>query len=155
VWTRLEGAVRRQASDVRVDIAIFKAIVTLAALASAWLIWTILGDVAPRLQLTATLLYLWNPAVLVELAGEGHNDALIVCCVLLSLLLWIRRRHFSSGLAIGIALLIKIAAPFVAPLELLHAWRSGQLRGALAARLAAAGAVVLGLAAIAYAPFWI
>ncbi len=54
------------------------------------LVWYLLGRFAPgggshRARLTAFAMFAWNPLVLFEIAGNAHNDALMVTFLLLSL----------------------------------------------------------------------
>src|SRR5207249_5165710 len=86
---------------------------------------------------------------------EGHNDAVMVFCVLLSLYFWVRGRFGESVLAAGVGALVKIVAPLFAPLELAYAWRTRQSRKRIVRALAVGGATVAAIACIAYAPLWV
>src|SRR5260221_8941122 len=85
LWTQFEAAVGRIATGIPGQVLSIKLLVVAFSVGSAAMIWLILGIVAPRSQLAGTLIYLWNPVVIVELAGEGHNDAAMLFFVLLSL----------------------------------------------------------------------
>lgn len=155
LWTGLEGAVGRMAPDVPAGVRLIKILVTLFSLGSAAMIWLILGRVAPRSQLPGTLLYLWNPVVLVEFAGEGHNDALMIFFMLLSLFLSIRAREGLSVVAASLVGLVKIIGVMIVPLELVYAWRTRSDRGKLAAGLLLGACAAAALAVIVFAPVWI
>src|SRR5262249_14672797 len=91
LWTRIEVAIAALShGDVFTGMLLFKAVAVTASLASAALIWAVLGRLCPRLQLFGTLAYLWNPLVLMEFAGEGHNDAVMIFFVLAALLACVR-----------------------------------------------------------------
>ena len=69
-----------------------------------------------RMSLLA--IYAWNPLVVVESAGSGHNDSLAVVAVLAALLLIIRRRSVLSTLALAAAVLAKLFPVLLFPLWL-------------------------------------
>ncbi|HEV2580984.1 MAG TPA: hypothetical protein VGT44_09035 [Ktedonobacteraceae bacterium] len=70
---------------------LMRAIELLAHLANTVLIWTILTSIAPLQRLASTLLYAWNPLVLLELVGNAHYDGLVICLLLFSICLYLRR----------------------------------------------------------------
>jgi hypothetical protein len=151
LWTWIESGVTRVGTSVGVHVRIAKAVVVIGSLAAAWLIWLILGSVAPRRQLDGTLLYLWNPVVIVEFGGDGHNDALAAAGVLLALLLTVSARPGSSLVALGSSALVKITSLAVLPPQAVLWWRQ---RGRSVLPLAVASVVLAAAAAILYAPFW-
>src|SRR5262249_6636217 len=119
--------------------------------------WLILGRVSPQHQLLGTILYIWNPVVLVEFAGEGHNDPLAIFFLLLSIYLCIRRKIGEGVIATGIGALIKIVGVVFVPVEAVYVWRTrtadGRRRILEAAALGAAA--VAAIAIVAYAPLWV
>jgi Glycosyltransferase family 87 len=85
----------------------------------------------------AALAYAWNPLVLVEYAGMGHNDPTALLPLALAFA-WRDKRPTASALAFAAAVLTKLA-PLLALPFLLRAWP-------WRARLAAAAVLVPGLA---------
>ncbi len=112
----------------------------------------------------ALLFYAWNPLLLVEFGGNGHNDAVMLTFVLLAFWLHLLGRWRLAALALGLATLVKLVAILFLPgyLWLLlwegyraaggrHAVRrfaNGVWRGAQAIAIVVAAWVVL------YIPFW-
>jgi hypothetical protein len=86
------------------------------------------------------VLYAWHPLAIVEIAGSGHPDALLVVLTLASLLLWDRGRRLGTGVALGAAALTKFVPVLLAPLMFRR----------LGARFAAA---LLATAAALYLPY--
>jgi alpha-1,6-mannosyltransferase len=87
-------------------------------------------------------IYAWNPLVVVEFAGSGHNDPLAMAAVLLAILLIIRRRPVLSTLALSAAILSKLFPVVLVPLWLrLMDWPRS--RRAWIAMVAAAALAVL------------
>jgi alpha-1,6-mannosyltransferase len=71
-----------------------------------------------RVSRGRVVLYAWHPIAIVEIAGSGHPDPLMVLALLATLLLWDARRRVAAGVALGVAALAKVvpllAAPFLA-----------------------------------------
>jgi hypothetical protein len=103
-----------------------------------WVLLHDLGTVAvlllfcSRLGLGAAsaLVYAWNPLVLVEYAGNGHNEPTALLFLVLAVAL-AERRPILSGLALATGTLIKLA-PIVALPFLLRRWGGRGLAACLA-----------------------
>lgn len=71
-----------------------------------------------RVSRGRVVLYAWHPIAIVEVAGSGHPDPIMVVALLATLLLWDARRRVAAGAALGVAALAKVvpllAAPFLA-----------------------------------------
>ena len=103
----------------------------------------------------ALLFFAWNPLVLLEGLGNGHNDLVMLGWLLLALVFWKNLNNwFIATAALSVAVLTKASAAMIAPLLLLAVLReqpSWGRRGLVLAGMAAVGA---GLALLAYLPFW-
>ena len=154
LWTELEAAADLAAGDILTSVLLIKLIVTAFSLGCAALIWVILGCVRPRCQVLGTILYLWNPVVVMEFAGEGHNDALVVFLLLLSLYFLVRHKFDQSVVVGGVGALIKIVALVFVPLELVYAWRTHQRRTRMLGALALGGFAAAAIAVAVYTPVW-
>ncbi len=154
LWTHFEIAVLRVTGDVRTAILLIKTLVVAASLGSAALIFVILGRVRPADQLLGTLVYLWNPMIVVEFAAEGHNDALMIVFVLLALLLAAGARPAGALLALILGALAKYVPLILLPAQLVYFWRTGRNRPQLGLHLGLGLLAGLGLAALLYWPFW-
>jgi len=82
------------------------------------------------------LAYAWNPLVLIEYAGQGHNDPTALLGLVLALY-WCERRPLASAVALALGSLVKLA-PLIALPFLLVRWPNR-------ARALALGVLVLGL----------
>jgi hypothetical protein len=89
--------------------------------------------------------------MIVEAAGEGHNDAVMVVALLLSL--WLLRRSWivAAVAAFSIAVLTKWAPVFFAPLYATYAWRRHLITSRTFSDAAAAAAAVT---VTAYSGLW-
>jgi hypothetical protein len=109
----------------------------------------------------ALLFFAWNPLVLLQGLGNGHNDLVMLAWLLLALVFW--QRQFYQGrfgdwlvavIAMSLAVLIKASAVVMALLLLiaiLRAQPSWRQRGMAFAGMAAVG---VGLTVLVYLPFW-
>ena len=154
LWTRMEMAIMHATSDVPTALLLFKTVVLLLSMATAAAIWSFVGKAAPRWQVTSTLAYLWNPLFVVELAGEGHNDVLMVAAVMVGLAALVAHRTALGGIALFLGVFTKYVPLLFVPPQLVWAYRTRRSTGAL---LSSVGLAVLGglvIAAVLYAPLW-
>ncbi|MEA2576127.1 MAG: alpha,6-mannosyltransferase [Chloroflexia bacterium] len=115
-------------------------------------------------QIGALIFYIWNPLLLVEFGGNGHNDAVMLTFVLLAFWLHLLGKWRLAALALGLATLVKLVAILFLPgylwlllwegyraaggQNLLGRFAKGIWRGAQAVIIIALAWVVL------YIPFW-
>ena len=150
-WELLAEGVARLGPRGAVSGALaYKGVALLAYLACLGLLsWGVRGNAH------ALLLFAWNPLVLLQGLGNGHNDLLMLAWALLALLLWERRGLWAAAVAaLTLAILTKASAALLAPLLLLAVLRTqrGWLRRL--GVLAGAALLALGLTLLAYLPFW-
>lgn len=153
LWLMVSAVLARIAPDSILETTlVFKVAAALSSLA----VTALVGYIAERLYgsgLRATVLYGWNPLVIVETAGSGHNEATMAALALGGLALTLANR-VTAGLVLiaasawvkyltGVLLLLALAL-------LLRLRRAGRIRGVVLGR--AVTAVVLGTLVI-YLPF--
>jgi alpha-1,6-mannosyltransferase len=153
-WTHIETAAAEAFDGVRAQMVALKLVVVASSLGNALLIWKITGRVRPEHQLFGALAYLWNPVVIVEIAGEGHNDAVMVFFVLLSLFLIIRERSSGSVIALSLGVLIKYLPVLLAPPQAVYLWRTRHRTARLIAHIAAGAAIAAVLTVASFAQLW-
>jgi len=99
---------------------IFKGLALLVHLINCVLIWAILSNLSPWRRLGGTILYAWNPLALIELAGNGHNDGLLIFFLLLTTLLIIQQKgswyDFWAMVFLGCAMSMNSVALLFAPM---------------------------------------
>lgn len=107
-------------NNLVITLFLFKGLALLAHLVNIVLIWAILGKIAPARQLLGTLLYAWNPLLLLELAGNAHNDGLVICLLLLAVWLYVQQKEglaeTGALLLLGLASTINLLALLLLPL---------------------------------------
>jgi hypothetical protein len=136
------------------NILAFKGLSVAAYLLTAAVIfWGLQRDSAQR-ALYGVVLYAWNPLVLYAVAGNAHNDSLMVLFVVLGFVLLARRRYVLAGLAEVAGALVKFIPALLLPIVVIAALKEIQgLKPRLRFLLVTATAGAL-LIATAYAPYW-
>ncbi|CAN5611054.1 hypothetical protein BH24ACT18_BH24ACT18_00250 [soil metagenome] len=155
LWTWIEVLAASLTGSVAGALLLTKALVVAASLGCAALVWIILGRVRPEDQLLGTLVYLWNPLVVVEFAAEGHNDALMILFVLLSLLFTVTARPALSVMGVVLGVLVKYLPVIFSPAQAIYLWRTRQGTSRLVLSVSLALVLGLLLTAALYGPFWI
>lgn len=101
-------------------LLLFKGGILLTHLINILLIWGILSKIAPARQLLGTLTYAWNPLVLVELAGNGQSEGLLLTLLLLAMWLYVHGKGYWHTLAtllvLGLAVSFNLITLLLAPL---------------------------------------
>ena len=148
VWINVVSVVGPFVGNLPVAVRLIKLIAIAAAALAAFIIFR----VAPAGARTrAFAAFWWNPVVIIECGGEGHNDAVMVAAVLLAL--WCLRRHAlnAAALALTAAALTKWVPLFFGPACLAYAWRNRLLtrRGVLSG-----AAIAIAVTCMAYWRVW-
>jgi hypothetical protein len=116
--------------DLFLGLLLFKGIGLLNVLGVGYLIWRLNDKQAHGRRAAVTLLWCWNPAILLTFVVNGHNDVLMLLWLLIGV--WfIRQKRLTVGfLFMVIAMLTKpialLALPFyfIANLRQLLNWRN-------------------------------
>jgi hypothetical protein len=155
LWTDLSALLSNATADMSAldQVLAYKLAIWSAALANLGLVWTLTGRAAwlREQRLACFALYAWNPIVLLELAGNAHNDALMVMLLLLSILPLtarrLRERHWLAAVLLATAgALIKYTTALVVPFYVaagVRRWSTG----------AAVVAVVTGVSFVLWWPY--
>lgn len=102
----------------------------------------------------AALVYAWNPLLLYETAGNGHNDILMLTGLLLGLwCLLAERRSFLALPAVTLAALAKYVAALWLPI-FLYAWLPHTLRARRWRAILLSGLLALLLLLVCFGPYW-
>jgi hypothetical protein len=154
-WEMLAGLLTRVAGNgVIANVLLFKLVLGGMLAACAALIALILRRIAPERMLAGVVLLVWNPVVLFETIGNGHNDVAMMVWVLLAAWCVLKRHYTLALLALIGGALIKYIPLLLIPIVLALALRDlpdrrARLRFTIVTAIAAIVPIV-----IAYAPFW-
>lgn len=124
LWNLIAWPITRLAGD-RMGAALFgfKALAALCYLAVGAAIAYALAGTRPASAATGALFFLWNPLVLWEGVGNGHNDLVLLLPLVLALLAWQRRRDRWVIPLLVVATLIKYVTVLLLPLAAVALWR--------------------------------
>ena len=67
-------------------------------------------------ELSALIFFAWNPLILMQGPGNGHNDMVFMVLVVLGIVLWQRRLWWGAAVALTLAALAKATALLMIPL---------------------------------------
>ncbi len=149
LWTAISGAVAWfGAGHVGLTLLIFRCIGVAASLGIGGLLWAISSRLWPERSGLATILFLWNPLVVMESALAGHNDGVMIALALLAV--WLHLRGWKAGAisALTLSALVKVIAAPLIPLYLLMVLRETAgwpARLTLLARATAGAAIAVAL----------
>jgi hypothetical protein len=155
IWETLAGLAARWAGDdIIANVLIFKFLPGFFHFASVMIVWLILRRTQPEFALAGVLLLAWNPVVLYETWGNGHNDMVMVFWILAAIWMVNLRRYSLAVLSLIIGTLVKFIPLLLFPAALMAGLKDLRkprdrywflLKTALAA---------IGIVLIAYFPFW-
>lgn len=116
LWELLAAGITRLTQDnLLAGLLSFKLVGLLAHLVCGWLIWRLLAQANPAKQRGFTLLWLWNPALLLMFVVDGHNDVLMMVWQLVAIWFWRQKRPLATLLFLLLAALTKPIALLTLP----------------------------------------
>ncbi len=124
VWEMTAAVITSLSGDnLLLGLLMFKGVAALLHLAITVLIWQLLAGQETAVRARLTLLWAWNPALLLIFIVDGHNDALMLFWLLLGA--WaLRRGHPLAGLLLMVlAPLTKFIGLLPLPFFFLSAWQ--------------------------------
>ncbi|MDQ3928833.1 MAG: hypothetical protein M3328_06765, partial [Chloroflexota bacterium] len=105
------------------NLVLFKLLVIAGYVISVALTYGILRVVKPDWALRGTLFFAWNPLVLFEIAGNGHNDAIVALFLLAAVYLFVRAHRSAVIPALMSGALTKFVPVLLVPLAAAAIWR--------------------------------
>jgi hypothetical protein len=109
----LARAVAR-ASEVDKVLA-YKALVNVGHLLGVAVLAYLVHQVRPGHVLEAVVMYAWNPLIIFEFGGNGHNDAMMVSVMLLGLALYVSSARWLGIVTVAVSMLLKMTSLFLLP----------------------------------------
>ncbi|MGA2503432.1 MAG: hypothetical protein ABSG01_05010 [Anaerolineales bacterium] len=155
VWEILAGLTARLAGNgILENVVAFKLLPGIFQLAGGTVVAVFFRRTAPERALSGALLLGWNPVILYEAWGNGHNDFVMAFWVLLAAILFSRKHYSWAVLSLVVGALIKFIPLLLIPAALLIGLRNLQK---VRSRLwflfkTTTGALLMVIAA--YLPFW-
>src|SRR5450759_4718082 len=155
LWERLAGGVAQLGGNTVVSNVIAFTLLDVLFLAGCGgLIGVMLWRAAPERAPAGVLLLTWNPIVLYETVGNGHNDIVMVFCILAAALAIYFRRYTLAILLLVAGALVKFIPVLMLPAAGLIALRALPDWRARLRFIAVTGLLSGALILASYAPFW-
>jgi len=155
LWETLAGVTAWLAGDgIITNILAFKILPGIFHLTSIAVVVSFLRRTQPQQALSGALLLGWNPVLLYETWGNGHNDIAMIFWVLLAALLISQKQYSLGTLSLVAGTLIKFIPVLLIPAAILIGYRSLEnlkSRFWFIVKTSLAGAFLI---MIAYIPFW-
>ena len=155
LWETLAGITAWLAGDgIITNILAFKILPGVFHLTSIVVVISLLRRIQPQHALSGALLLGWNPVLLYETWGNGHNDIAMMFWILLAALLISRKQYSLGTLSLVAGMLIKFIPVLLIPAALLigyHSFENLRSRFWFIVKTSLAGAFLI---MIAYVPFW-
>lgn len=107
------------AQDMVTGTIAMKLLVFIGYLACAWLIGWAAHPESPHQgsgSLLSLVFFAWNPLILMQGLGNGHNDMLMLTLIVLGVVMWQRGNWWATALALALATAVKSAALLMIPL---------------------------------------
>jgi hypothetical protein len=141
------------ASEVDKVLA-YKALVNVGHVLGVVCLAYIVHRVRPGRVQEAVVLYAWNPLVVFEFGGNGHNDAVMVAVMLLGLALYVSSARWIGIVAVAVSMLLKMTSLFLLPYYAM-AWAREQPSWLRFFGVGVLAAVTVPLVVVAfYWPWW-
>jgi hypothetical protein len=154
-WETLAGGVARLVGDgIVANVLAFKLLGGAFLAASVGVVAAILKSMAPKRALAGVVLLAWNPVILYETLGHGHNDMAMVFWILVAVWTLLRHRYTLTVLILVTGALFKFMPLLMLPAAGLVAVRDLPDVRARLRFLLVTGAAAVALVVLAYAPFW-
>jgi alpha-1,6-mannosyltransferase len=154
-WEVLAAVTARLAGNaIVVNVIAFKLLGGLFLGLSVAMVASILSDMAPERALAGTLLLAWNPIVLYETLGHGHNDIVMLFWVLAAVRLQMNRSYTTAIVALLGGALVKFIPVLFVPAAGLLALRDLPDLRSRARFVVVTGLVAAVLVVVAYGVFW-
>ncbi len=156
-WLSLSRAIALVAgSDIVIAVLLLKALAAIAVLLTTGLLAYHGGRSGRREGMLAAMTFGWNPLVQLELVGNGHNDAVMICLLVVAFVLYSERRPIAATVALAASSLVKYltleALPYFLLVQALDssANRRGRVGSIVASLLAFGGSAI-----VVFAPYWV
>jgi hypothetical protein len=151
IWVLLGGAIATIArGDLLGQVLLYKLLAAAAHLAGAAVVYRIARRLASDVCLAqaSAYLFLWNPLLLWEMVGNGHNDGLMMLLGLIGVWLFVGRFDLLALALVVAGALVKVPVALIGPTLFVGVWRRSWAKALEGALLG------LALAIVVYRPFW-
>ncbi len=132
----------------------FRLLGLLAHLANVALLWLILARLKPTARIFATLLYAWNPLVLLLSVSDMHLDVVLLLVLFLAILFFQRKSSLLSWVFLLVAVLINPLSLLLLPCFLRLLSRENSTGGRRVWWWLSMSGLSVCIPVLAYTPYW-
>ena len=157
VWTDISVLLALIAQNsIASTLLVFRTLGLFAHLINVMLLWAILTRAKPEIRLSATLLYAWNPLILLFGIAEMHQEIVLVCIVLAAILFFQRNSPTIGWVFVLLVSLINFLWLPLLPLFIRLMLRQSRILRVRYRLLWLGGMLLISLVVVvlAYAPYW-
>ena len=157
VWTDISVLLALISQDsIASTILVFRVLGLVAHLLNVVLLWAILTRAKPEMRLSATLLYAWNPLILLFGIAEMHQEIVLVCIILAAILFFQRNSPTIGWVFVLLASLLNFLWLPLLPLFFRLMLRQSRILRLGHRLLWWGGMLLISLVVVvlAYAPYW-
>ncbi len=140
-------------NDLILNLLLMRGLAVLFYIACAVVIAAILRNKDPQQQVGGTLLFAWNPLILFEAPGNGHNGIIMMFFALLAIYLLVKRQWLWVIPVLVASVLVKYITAILLLPFLIYCWRMQEGRRnrlVFVAKTAALSALVVGVLALPF-----
>lgn len=154
-WELLAGIAARLAGNgIVANVLLFKLLPGIFLIGCVVVVMVFLRQAAPERALAGTWLIAWNPLVLYETFGMGHNDIVMTFWIAGAVWMLYQGRHTRAALFLVVGALFKFVSVLLLPAAGLIALRSLPTWKARVHYLITSAVGSLLLSVLFFAPFW-
>jgi hypothetical protein len=139
--------------DLVLNLVLMKALAVIFFLGCALVIAAILRHKNPGQQVIGTLLFAWNPLVLFEAPGNGHNGIIMMFFALVALYFLVRRRWWWVIPALVASVMVKYITAILLVPFLIYCWCAQSDRAARVRYLVKTAAITALFVGVVILPF--
>lgn len=136
------------------SLILLKVMFSAMALVSAFLIYRVVERLHPGRAVGGALLVAWNPLIVFQISGYGHNDAAAMVLALLALLSATHGERILGPVLLAASALVKFSTGLLIPLLLAYCVARVPRGRRQVAYLVSVVLVVSVVVVVVYAPFW-
>ncbi len=152
-WTLLSAALARLGGhDPLAIVFLWKGVAVAASLLIGWIIWRLARQLLPGSEAAALVAFTWNPLVIIEVAGSGHNDVVMIAAALAGVLAIARSRPHLGVALLTLSVLVKYLTALLTILLVVYLLRRQSAPGARLRLLVRAVVVALGVTLLCLLP---
>jgi 4-amino-4-deoxy-L-arabinose transferase-like glycosyltransferase len=124
-WILVTGLVSEVAGNsLLLNLLLFKLIGFAGVLVAIWLVDYLARRLYPERRLRIVVLFSWCPLLFFDSIGNGHNDIIMMVCVLAAFALMLNERARTAFAFLVVGALIKYVSAILIPLWLVYELRS-------------------------------